>query len=183
MELLFVIGLIVLAFYLKKKMVEDGQDIDKTNDEKNDFVKAEYSYEKKKYLVTNHESGFYKALIKSLPNDLSVVPKVRMADLLEPNRELKGKEKLGAFRRISQKHIDFTICERDTLEVVCCIELDDASHRAKDRIERDIFVNRIFKEAGIILHRIEGKNFRAETVLDLLAVSYTHLTLPTTRRV
>jgi very-short-patch-repair endonuclease len=47
------------------------------------------------------------------------------------------------------------------------IELDDKSHEREDRMERDIEVERIFREAGMPLLRIENHgNFDAVKIAE-----------------
>jgi ketosteroid isomerase-like protein len=42
-----------------------------------------------------------------------------------------------AFNRISAKHVDFRLCERNDLSIGCASECDDRSHRPSDRQTRD----------------------------------------------
>lgn len=49
--------------------------------------------------------------------------------------------------------MDFVLCDSKTLAPVLVLELDDASHNAKSRQQRDAFVDRVFQAAGLpILH-------------------------------
>jgi Protein of unknown function (DUF2726) len=42
--------------------------------------------------------------------------------------------------RTLSKHFDFVLCAQTDLSVVCVIELDDRSHQAQKRQERDAFL-------------------------------------------
>ena len=56
-------------------------------------------------------------------------------------------------RRISQKHVDFLICDKKGFSIIGVVELDDRSHFRADRIKRDRFVDAALAGAGIpILH-------------------------------
>jgi hypothetical protein len=46
-----------------------------------------------------------------------------------------------------------------TGRVCCCLELDDTSHNRKDRIERDVFVNGAFEQAGVPLLRVPTQKY------------------------
>lgn len=43
---------------------------------------------------------------------------------------------------------------KESYKVICVIELDDSTHSKPDRIERDVEIERMFKEARIPLARI-----------------------------
>ena len=44
-------------------------------------------------------------------------------------------------------------------KIKLCIELDDKTHEQKERIERDNFVNQLFKDLKIQLLRIKVNNY------------------------
>lgn len=109
-------------------------------------------YERRKRLVTRSELAFFRVLREVVNNDWEIFAMVRIADLLTIPR---GTEKHRSWlNRILSKHIDFVICDSDTLEVLVAIELDDASHQQAARIERDRFVNAAFADAGLPLLRV-----------------------------
>jgi hypothetical protein len=58
-----------------------------------------------------------------------------------------------AFARVSQKHVDFVVASRQTLEALVAIELDDSSHQRGERRKRDDLLNAVFVQAGIPLIR------------------------------
>lgn len=99
-------------------------------------------------LLTPTEAKFYRALDSAVGPMAVIQCKVRLADiLLAPERDL------AAFRRVSQKHVDFVLCERVTLKPLLAVELDDPSHARPDRIQRDQFVDAAYASAGLpIVH-------------------------------
>jgi hypothetical protein len=66
----------------------------------------------------------------------------------------KGEFKQAAFNKISAKHLDFVLVHATNSRILAAIELDDASHRAADRVARDRFVDRALASAKISLVRI-----------------------------
>ena len=62
------------------------------------------------------------------------------------------------FNKIKSKSIDFVITEKNC-KVKLCIELDDKTHNNNKRIERDRFINEMFKELDIKILRIPVQNF------------------------
>jgi hypothetical protein len=100
-------------------------------------------------LLTPTEFAFYQVLIQIVGDKGIVCPKVRLADVVGV---VPGTEKYMAhLGRISQKHIDFVICNPQTMEPLFAIELDDKSHQKERRQERDTFVNEVFQKVGIRL--------------------------------
>ena len=80
---------------------------------------------------------------------------VRLADIFSVD---KGRGNRAALNRIESRHIDFLICQKDTLKPVVAIELDDKSHERPDRIKRDNFVNQLFDSTGLSLVRFPSKH-------------------------
>ena len=57
------------------------------------------------------------------------------------------------FNKIKAKTIDYVITDTNC-KIKICIELDDPTHIKQERIERDKFINTLFKELDIKLLRI-----------------------------
>ena len=63
------------------------------------------------------------------------------------------------------KHVDFVLCN-EKLVAKWVIELDDASHQQKNRINRDSFVDEVLKSTGyIILHMDDFNEIELENAL------------------
>lgn len=116
-----------------------------------------YPY-KKKYILTKNEYYFYKKLKGICDSyNLRVLVKTRLADIVEVDKSKIGnKEYMKYYTRIQSKHIDFLVCNGDSLYPVVAIELDDNSHDNKDRQTRDNFVNKTLDSAGVPLIRCKG---------------------------
>jgi len=109
-------------------------------------------YVARERLVTKAELRFYKSLQKAVLDDWEIFAMVRIADILRVEQGIKNRR--GWLNKILAKHVDFVLCDPNSLEIVMGIELDDSSHQRADRIERDRFVDRAFESAGIPLLRI-----------------------------
>ena len=116
---------------------------------------APVPYTLKQSLLTPTELRFYQVLREAaqaagadLKIGLTITAKVRLADVLKcpPNDR-------ASFQRISQKHLDFILCDATTLRPLVAVELDDRSHQRSDRQKRDQFVDRALAAARLpILH-------------------------------
>lgn len=145
-----IIGLLIIAigiiFYFKLKT--------KTNDEVIEIKNKdeELPYKKKEYIFSINEYRFYKKL-RAITDEknLIILTKMRLADVIEVEKGTK--EYMKWFNYIKAKHIDFIICEKETVKPILLIELDDSSHKQEKRIQRDNFVDKILESVNIkILH-------------------------------
>lgn len=111
-------------------------------------------YESRNTLHTPAEQTFHNALQRVVDGDqYQINGKTRLADLIQVRGSQVTPGWQSAFNRIKSKHVDFVIIEKGSSRILGVIELDDSSHNRSDRIERDQFVDKILKQAGIpILH-------------------------------
>lgn len=116
-------------------------------------------YKKQNELLSKNEKIFFDSLSKAITPAMYICPKVRIADLIEVNLSKNDRNFWSNFNRISQKHVDFVICDKTDFSPKLAIELDDRSHKITSRINRDLLVNRIFKEVNIPLIHIQAANY------------------------
>lgn len=88
-------------------------------------------------IMTGNELEFFKRLVRANPQGY-VFPQVAMSALIAPTIK-NHRARLTAFRRISQKRVDYAIYT-DKLELICVVELDDRTHNARKDAERDSFL-------------------------------------------
>jgi hypothetical protein len=134
---------------------------------------APFPYEPADALLTAAERSFYLVLVNAIGEDFGLFIKVRLADVIAVRPGVSSKHRLGAFSRISSKHLDFVLCDPETFAVLGAIELDDRSHRANNRRQRDAFIDGALRAAGIpILHVPAQRSYSATKlrvqILDFL---------------
>ncbi|HEU4760082.1 MAG TPA: DUF2726 domain-containing protein [Dehalococcoidia bacterium] len=121
-------------------------------------------------LLTAAERSFYGVLVSVVDRDVAVFPKVRLADLLWLPRD--ARDRRAHLNRVVSKHVDFVLCERRTLAPVLVIELDDSSHRARERRRRDAFVDQALRAAGLPLLRVPvRRSYPPHELADLIRLS------------
>lgn len=130
----------------KIKQVEDS------NENNSQIKKSQYKYYAKSYVMTSRENECFKILNEIFSSKWFVVPQVHLSALLD--YRVKGQNWNAAFRHINGKSVDFVLIGKESYKVICVIELDDSTHSKPDRIERDVEIERMFKEARIPLARI-----------------------------
>jgi hypothetical protein len=126
-----------------------------------------FPYRINKRFLSNAEHSFYLVAKQALGDDYVLCPQVSMAGIFWIPYE-KGYQ--TALNRIHRKRIDFVVCDARTMKLQFAIELDDSSHEQDDRIERDEFVDQVFRSAGLPLIRIRARD--AYNILDLKTLFY-----------
>lgn len=120
-------------------------------------------------LFSPGELSFYYVLKQALSGEYEIFAKVRIADVIRPEKSLNQKLYRTALNKITSKHFDYVICDPKTLSIVAAIELDDKSHSTTRVIVRDNFVNGACKSAGIKLIRFKAKSrYQIQHVRDVI---------------
>jgi len=116
----------------------------------------EYPYYTRKYLLTKAERSLYEVL-RLVLGDYNVVlfTQIRLADLIKVRGGTKHRQ--AHFNRIQSKHVDFVVCEKEYLQPLMAIELDDSSHSRSRRVARDSFVDNALTAAGLPLLRVKAQ--------------------------
>ena len=160
--IVLLVVLAIVALYLHKQKSHTGSQIAETGS-------GPLPYLKKDYLLTKAEKAFNDVLLIALSGRYNVFTKVRMLDLFYLPKGTKNR--MGWNGRIIQKHVDFVICDPKTLGPVTCIELDDASHEAEERQERDAFVDKVFEAAGLkLLHVRAAISYDPEAIKTMIRI-------------
>ena len=116
---------------------------------------AEFPYRQRDDFLSAAEFSFYRVLLAAAGNQAVVCPKVNLSDVFY----VAGANEKQAYRnKIDRKHVDFLVCDPTTMKPRLGIELDDASHGRRDRLDRDEFVGRVFEAAGLRLMRVPAQS-------------------------
>ena len=116
--------------------------------------KAKYKYKRKNFFLSRAENECFDALMAAVGNDYIIFAQVHLPTLVEHN--VPGQNWQAAFRHINGKSVDFVLCDKVYVSPKLAIELDDKTHERTDRQERDTEVERILKEAGVPLLRLQN---------------------------
>lgn len=108
-------------------------------------------------LFSRAEWSFHSVLKHAVADDVFVLSKVRVADVLQPTPTRDRSQWQRAFNAISAKHFDFVLCSTRDGRPVAAIELDDSSHLRKDRMKRDMLLDGVCESAGFPLVRITAR--------------------------
>ena len=133
-----------------------------------------FPYQKSEPLFTPAERSFLGVLHQAVGNNAAIFGKVRVADVVEPKAGLGRSARQKAFNKISAKHFDFLLCDKEDLSVACAIELDDRSHNSKHRHERDELLKGVCEAAGVPLVQVPAMSgYVIDVVKRLIAPHFT----------
>lgn len=149
MYLIVIILLVIIITILEKLLNKQNIEPKKVENSINNYKEK---YEKVDYLLTKNELKFYR-ILKQITNKLgySLFCQVSLYEIVK-SKNYKD------FNKIKSKSIDFVITQ-ENCKILLCIELDDPTHKKSKRIERDNFINKLFKDLEIKLLRIQVQNF------------------------
>ncbi len=139
--ILVLVTFVLIKFFLKLRMTV-----------------SDLGYRSKETLFSNAEKSFFFVLNQALSDSFEIFGKVRIADVLTPNKGLSRKQWSIAFSSISSKHFDFVLCDKKTLAIVAVLELDDKSHNQSKVIKRDAFVEKACQSANVKLVRFQCRS-------------------------
>lgn len=146
-------------------------EIEKIRENKKLELKREYKNKKLPYwaksnFIKGKELKFFKNLEALIGDSYYIVPQVHMSHILETRNKFPGHKYNFDFTRINSLSLDFVLFNKSDFTFKLAIELDDSSHDALDRIERDALVETIMKNSDMKLVRMSS--FDVEKVLFYL---------------
>ncbi len=115
-----------------------------------------FPYKLRDDFLSPAELSFYHILQQAAGDWALICTKVSLGDLFTA----KVKD-YSAFRtytnKIDRKHVDYLLCDPKTVRPLLGVELDDGSHRRRDRQQRDNFVDQVFNAARLPLVRVPAR--------------------------
>lgn len=103
---------------------------------------------------TPAEASFYRVLKQMMGEHLLIFPKVALKEFLFVTDKQNYQ---SHYNRIDRKHVDFLVCDPNTLQPIFAVELDDSSHKQANRGERDAFVDSALSVANLPLIHIPAR--------------------------
>lgn len=154
--LLFVICAVTVVLFLAAA-AKWKKDAANNSEDEPQQVAITHPYVRKGALLTAAERSFLGVLEKIVGDRFRIYAQVRLADVISIRPGTEKRQRQMALNRITSKHVDFVVCEKFTLEVLCAIELDDSTHSKEDRMARDRFVEGVLHTANLPLVRVVAR--------------------------
>ena len=110
---------------------------------------------RRKSLLSSVELAFYNVLKAAVGDRFVILLKVGVRDLCEITHRHVSQ---AAFNRVAAQRVDFVLCDQTTLSPVVAIELDDSTNYPRERADREVFMNELFRVIGVALirHRVQS---------------------------
>jgi len=122
------------------------------SDDKEEPGTPQFPYHLQDGFLSPAELNFYRVLVRVTADWAALFTKVNLGDLFYAKTGDYSQNQVYR-NRIARKHVDFLLCDRESLRPLLAIELDDSSHNRPDRRARDEFVDGVFAAAGLpLLH-------------------------------
>lgn len=77
-------------------------------------------YERRQYFLSPAEKAFYDILDELVGEDITICPKPSVREVLQVRADVR-RDRLKYFNWISQKHVDFVLCDKDTMQILCAV--------------------------------------------------------------
>jgi hypothetical protein len=120
--------------------------------------------------MTRSEYDFYTHLQELFGDRFLIFPQVHISAIID--HKVKGQSWRKAFFNINGKSVDYVFCDKEHVEPILAIELDDPSHKWRRRVRRDQEVEQMFREANLPLFRFRDyKNFSSEDIFNKITPS------------
>jgi hypothetical protein len=114
-------------------------------------IERPFVYRSRQQLFTPTEAVFLYALDNAVGEYYRIFGKVRLADIVDTEVYRGVGDK--AFSVIAYKHVDFLLCDKYDLSILCAVELDDRSHKSEKSRIRDAEKECALNSASIPLVR------------------------------
>lgn len=157
---LLLVTILIILLKKNKKQIEDAEFKISTIAQINIEIRNNHTYEidctettqnKNQYTArssytTECENKFYKILKDNFGNEYEIHPQIPLSSIIEKQKTFDKQYQNELYRVI-----DFGIFSKDSLKPLLLIEINDKTHKAKERRERDDKVKQICKIANIEL--------------------------------
>jgi len=139
------LGVICLLLVFRVEKLSIGQPI-------------ENAYIPKMCMYDQIERQFLGHLVWAVGKHCIIFGKVRLAEIMRLNPQLKPAEKKAAYDKIVRMHVDFVLCDKKSTKVFCVIELYDPSAQPRATLTRAKALDKVCQQAGVPLLRFPRSN-------------------------
>jgi len=112
-----------------------------------------YPYHLRDDFLSPAELTFYRVLQTAVSDWAIIFVKVSLGDLFYAQTGEFGQNQVYR-NKIDRRHVDFLLCDPQSIRPILGIELNDKSHQRADRQARDRFVDEVFAAAKLPITHI-----------------------------
>lgn len=134
--------------------------------------RADFPYQKAAALFNPAERSFLGVLQQAVGDRAVVFGKVRAADVVELQNGLGRSAQQTAYKKISGRHFDFLLCDKEDLSIACAIQLNSGLRHSKHWHAGDEFLKSVCEAAGIPLIWVPAESAYAVSEVQRLLPRY-----------
>lgn len=164
---LVIILLIAVAFFGGLYFVRSAQ-LENLDSKELDLLNQQRSFNPKKNFITENEKRLFEELNKALKDKYYIFPQINLSSLLEVKKDIG--DRYDKIHILNQFIVDFVIFSKNPIQPVLVIELDDSTHRMNNRQNRDQFIDKALKEAGIKIYHCPSHYLYEHEVNKILKI-------------
>lgn len=117
--------------------------------------------------LSPNELMFKSVLEKAVGGQYLIFDKVAVVDVLEPFHTDNERAKKKALKPIQGRVFDYLVCDANSMEVVCAVELDDHSYDKKSYKKVDLFLEDTCAAARLPLLRVPAqKGYNLSEIIE-----------------
>lgn len=143
--LLLIVFIIKKCIQNKKKKTKNNI-ITSSNTNNTNYNNSNQNNYETKQLMSEYEKYFFNILTENFSDTYLIMPQVNLATIIN-----KIKDYPKQYQNELYRNIDFGIFDKQNMQPLLLIEVNDKTHERKDRIRRDIKVKEICNKANIDL--------------------------------
>lgn len=132
---------------------------------------SDYPYRMNEAFLSPAERSFLCVLDQTVGTQYRVMGKVRVADIIHVVPMKNRSQWRSAFNRISAKHFDFVLCDKDSLTPIAVIELEGKTQGTAHRRQRDDFLSAVCEAASLPLLRAPARVVYTRSDIQRLVVN------------
>lgn len=121
-------------------------------------------FKRKKYFLTISEKELFQLLQEYIiDKEILIFPQLHLSTLLEVNEN--NNDLLGKFNWINKLYVDFVLFDKNTIQPLLVIELNDPTHFWNNRKARDEFVMKALNSNNINLLTFTNEDIKNKDVI------------------
>jgi len=112
-------------------------------------TKPQFPYRKQRAIFTAPETSFYDQLQEAVGEHAHIFAKVRVANVVAPNKGLSNSDWKKSYDNISGQHFDFLLVSKKDYSVLCAIDFNGHPTGSKKRQQHDEFLIGVCQSVNI----------------------------------
>lgn len=116
------------------------------------------AYRRRQRFMRGHEISLYRALVKAAGREFSVLPKVKLFSLVEPQQPGSDRDSQLHWIRGHQQLVDFVLCTRSDMEPALAIRQLTTAQDLRRPMQGPDLLDTVLSDIGLPVLRVRMRN-------------------------